>query len=406
MASIEDRWYHAKPGPDGEKIPKPRHGTGKRWKVHYTDPEGRQRSESFDKKADAERFKTNVGADVLRNQYIDPDAGRRRFKPYAESWLAAQTFDEVTRERTESRLRLHVYPVLGDREMGELERSPSIIQAWVRGMQASLEDSSAKIVFGNVSSIMLAAMDDGLIRRNPCRAGSVRPPRPEPKRVVPWTAERVAAVRAGMPGRYRAMSDCGSGLGMRQGEVFGFSPDDADWLRLNVHVCRQVRIVGGTLVFAPPKGGKERDVPLDESISLRLSAHLAEYPAREVTLPWRSPDGPPVTVRLMFTAPQGGAMWRSDWSRLIWHPALKAASVTPCRENGFHAERHYFASSLLADGVDIRTVSEYLGHHDPAFTLRIYTHLMPSGEQRARAAIARAHAPIAPTLPGAVKHGS
>jgi integrase len=181
---------------------------------------------------------------------------------------------------------------------------------------------------------------------------------------------------------------------MRQGEVFGFSPDDVDWLRLKVRVRRQVKIVGSKLIFAAPKGGrhessKERDVPLAESVSLRLSAHLAEFPAREVTLPWGRPDGRPVTVPLMFTTTYGGALRRGDWGTIAWHPALRAAGVEPGRENGFHALRHHFASALLADGVDIGTLAEYLGHHDPAFTLRVYTHLMRSGEQRARAAIDR-----------------
>lgn len=49
--------------------------------------------------------------------------------------------------------------------------------------------------------------------------------------------------------------------------------------------------------------------------------------------------------------------------------------------------RHYYASVLLAGGVDIKALSEYLGHHDPGFTLRIYAHLMPSAEGRARKAI-------------------
>jgi hypothetical protein len=52
MASIEDRWFSARPGPDGKKARKPRHGAGKRWKVHYTDPDGRQRGESFDRRVD------------------------------------------------------------------------------------------------------------------------------------------------------------------------------------------------------------------------------------------------------------------------------------------------------------------------------------------------------------------
>jgi integrase len=55
-----------------------------------------------------------------------------------------------------------------------------------------------------------------------------------------------------------------------------------------------------------------------------------------------------------------------------------------------HAARHYYASALLEDGVNIRAVAEYLGHNDPGFTLRVYAHLMPSSEGKARAAVDRA----------------
>jgi len=49
--------------------------------------------------------------------------------------------------------------------------------------------------------------------------------------------------------------------------------------------------------------------------------------------------------------------------------------------------RHYFASVLLDAGESIRAVSDYLGHSDPGFTLRVYTHLMPSSEDHTRRAI-------------------
>ena len=52
-----------------------------------------------------------------------------------------------------------------------------------------------------------------------------------------------------------------------------------------------------------------------------------------------------------------------------------------------HALRHFFASALLDGGESIRAVSEYLGHADPGFTLRTYTHLMPSSAERTRKAI-------------------
>lgn len=56
---------------------------------------------------------------------------------------------------------------------------------------------------------------------------------------------------------------------------------------------------------------------------------------------------------------------------------LVAAGVEPTRANGMHALRHHHASVLLDAGVSIRALAEHLGHADPGFTLRTYTHLMP-----------------------------
>ncbi|MFI7113613.1 tyrosine-type recombinase/integrase [Nonomuraea sp. NPDC050227] len=53
-----------------------------------------------------------------------------------------------------------------------------------------------------------------------------------------------------------------------------------------------------------------------------------------------------------------------------------------------HALRHFYASVLLDAGENIKALSEYLGHHDPGFTLRIYTNLMPSSQDRTRNAVA------------------
>ncbi|MGW5660309.1 hypothetical protein ACWEWG_09420 [Streptomyces sp. NPDC003758] len=50
----------------------------------------------------------------------------------------------------------------------------------------------------------------------------------------------------------------------------------------------------------------------------------------------------------------------------------------------------HHASVLVDAGESIRAVSQYLGHHDPGFTLRTYTHPMPSSEERTREAVNRA----------------
>jgi site-specific recombinase XerD len=100
--------------------------------------------------------------------------------------------------------------------------------------------------------------------------------------------------------------------------------------------------------------------------------------------------GKPVTAALMFTKPDETAIWRNDFNCYVWHPALWACGVTPGRENGYHQRRHYFASALIRDGVDIRALAEYLGHADLGFTLRVYTHLMPASPERMRQAVNRA----------------
>jgi hypothetical protein len=99
--------------------------------------------------------------------------------------------------------------VLGDRQLRALALQPSLVQAWVRGLQQQLAPNYVRVVFANVSAVFQAAMDDGLISKNPCRAGSVKPPAPDRRKVIPWTSERVVAVRAGLPERYAAMTDVG-----------------------------------------------------------------------------------------------------------------------------------------------------------------------------------------------------
>lgn len=53
----------------------------------------------------------------------------------------------------------------------------------------------------------------------------------------------------------------------------------------------------------------------------------------------------------------------------------------------FHDLRHTFATMALQNGVDIRTVSGMLGHADPSFTLRTYTHTNPKMMEQAAATV-------------------
>jgi integrase len=56
-----------------------------------------------------------------------------------------------------------------------------------------------------------------------------------------------------------------------------------------------------------------------------------------------------------------------------------------------HSLRHFYASTVLAEGIPITEVSRWLGHKSIEVTHQIYGHLVPSSFDRARAALDRAY---------------
>lgn len=65
-----------------------------------------------------------------------------------------------------------------------------------------------------------------------------------------------------------------------------------------------------------------------------------------------------------------------------------------------HALRHFYASVLLDTGENVKALSSYLGHSDAGFTLRVYTHLMPSSEGRTRRPVDRLYEAANPAPDG------
>ncbi|WP_345963978.1 site-specific integrase [Streptomyces sp. BRB040] len=398
---IQDRWYKVSTGPNGKavKVKTDRHGSGLRYRARYVGPDGSEKSKSFPdgKKRLAEKWLSAIETDMTRGQYTDPKSVRITFREYAEKWLDSKTSSPMTRKELGRRLRLHVYPAIGSRPVGTFRPEH------IRGLLAALEAKPgvsaayARNIFADVQSVLSAAVDDSLLSRNPCSARTVRRPRLDAHPVTPLTFAQVLAVRTALLERYRPMVDVGAGCGLRQGEVFGLAEDAIDTDGRTLHVVRQIKHVEGHPVFALPKGGKKRDVPLPDSVAKALQVHMDACKPVEITLPWGVPEGPKVSARLLFTAEQGGMIWRSNFNGKEWKPALAAAGLIPdagedgkydsAREHGMHALRHFYASALLDAGENIKAVSEYMGHADPGMTLRVYAHLMPDSRERARRAI-------------------
>jgi len=430
--AVYDRWHKSHPkldGPDPDRpckcgrgknklYPTSDHLKGRRWQVRWADDEGNKLRRNFehrgghrdetDPKVYAAAFDAQITSDLNADNYTDPAAGQATLADFAKQWRAGLVADLTTLENIDQRLAhiINVEPGPRSRRapgaskiaampMAKLAKNPSAVQQWIKSLQGKgLSPAYIGQIVDLLSTIFIAAIDNGAARSNPTRARSVTLPPPDQSVIEPWTPTMVAAARTKLEAALGvgAMADLGAGAGLRQGEIFGLATTDIEFLGNNrrIKVRRQVKMVTKdghrALVFAPPKRGKERDIELSDALGRRLAAHIKAHPPVEVTLPWKVPGGKRVTALLLFVRADGRPWHRQAFS-YHWHKARDAAGAEAARENGMHALRHTYASLQLAAGVDVLKVSAWLGHSDPAFTWRVYGHFIPDSAGKGRAAV-------------------
>lgn len=352
--------------------------------------DGKSLSKSFATYEQAVEFRDKQRAAVRAGTHVAPNAGSVTLREYVRGWLADHDASQSTVDAHETRLRVHVFGAFGDLRLSDITADE--VRRWHKRDLTSLAPSTRKAVVTSFSSVMATAVRQRLIPSNPVGPEVIKRRRSPARKFVPLEAEQVVAIRNALPPRYRILATLGAGLGLRQGEVFGLSFDDLDVDKGLVTVRRQVKVLGSgsRLVFAFPKGGEDhpiRQVPLPSSVVQAVEDYLNEYPAKAVALPWESATARPVTTSLIVTSREGKPLNRNYVNGAIFKPALRAAGVPDTRENMMHGLRHFYASTLLDSGENIRAVAEYLGHSDPSFTLRTYAHVMQRSHLRSQRAI-------------------
>ena len=129
--------------------------TGKiTWHARWRDPAGADRKATFPRKVDAERHIVTVESHKNRGSYIDPRAGRVRFRDYAEQWRASQPHRATTAKAVEQHLRCYIYPVLGSRPLSGIR--PSEIQPWATGLSKKLAPSTHRTVSNTLKAVFKA----------------------------------------------------------------------------------------------------------------------------------------------------------------------------------------------------------------------------------------------------------
>lgn len=401
--AVYDRWWKTQKQPDGtsKRVHSADYGCEKRWQVRWRDEQGTQRTKAYAKKPEAVQADAKIHAQLADGTYVDPAAGQVKFCDYAEQWRKRRQHDLATVERVERELRLHAYaadgtpgktpmgaPAIGDYPMRALAKQTDLLEDWIAGIP--LHPNSARLIISTVSAILSHAADNGIIGRNPLKGRSVDRPKARKRETVAWTAAQVRAVAhaSAMPDRWAAMAYLGAACGHRQGELFAASLADLDFLRKTAHVEVQVKYVGRTLVFAPIKNDKIRDVPIADPVLPVLSEHIRRYPAVSVTLPWhdeadRRRHGKPVTRELLFTHADGRPLTRSSFNPK-WRAAWAEAGIPAAEQiNGCHVLRHTAASAWLSAGLSLAKVAAYLGDTKEV-VVRTYAHFMPDDDDRAR----------------------
>ncbi|PKV95897.1 integrase-like protein [Amycolatopsis echigonensis] len=409
MGYTKDLWTRPETQPDGKvtRVPNKRWGTGKRWLACWLDPDEQPKTKAFTNKTPATKYWQKMEADRDRGEYVDPKAGRELFDSIAKRWFSVRKVDPSTMMHDQGVYRRHVEPVLAKRPVKAIK--PSEIQAF----QTKLGETHGPSTVAAARRIIVGVLDlagpdgDELIKKNPAKAPIVKKVQSgdggsgEP--VVAWADETVFALIDAHPEYLRMLPTMAAGCGHREAEAFAVAEDDIDEERGVLYVRRQIKKLGKDYVFALPKNDRTREVPMPPSIAAGLRAHIDRFPPEPLTLPWEKPGGELRTHRVLFRWRDGGHLKARAYSETAWKPALVAAKVipNPAKDNrgrrkyvttgrqGTHQLRHYYASVMLADGVSIRELAEYLGHANPAFTLRVYSHLLPDSHDRARQAIDR-----------------
>ena len=127
-------------------------------------------------------------------------------------------------------------------------------------------------------------------------------------------------------------------------------------------VRRSMAQLGGGFVLKEPKSKRSRrTLKLPACVVAALKAHRAAMTKEGHGSPY------------VFTTKSGSFIGKSNLTRQVFRPALKAAGVPMMR---VHDMRHSHASMLLNAGASIKAVSHRLGHSSVELTLRTYTHCL------------------------------
>jgi integrase len=333
-----------------------RRGKG-RYRARYRAPDGSERSRTFDRRGDAEKWISAMTNAVSHGEWVDPARGRVTVKDWTDTWLDSVTasLKPYTVQSYKSLLNSRVHPTLGKRRIATL--MPSDIQKWVGAMQTEgLSASRIRHAVVVLRQALDAAVGDGRIARN--ATVGVKLPRLERREAAYLEPEHLERIAAAMPEPYDLLVRVLGTLGLRWGEAAGLQRRHVDLLRRRLRVEQSLAEVAGKIKVGTTKSHAHRSVPLPTSLAKALEQHLDEHVGTSSNA-W------------VFSA-GGHPLRHSNFYNRLWCPTLKALGLPHV---GVHVTRHSAAAAMISAGANAKAVQTVLGHRSAAFTLTVYGHM-------------------------------
>jgi integrase len=327
-----------------------------RYQVRYPGPDGvvRPADDTFATKTEAEEWLTLKEAEILEDDWIDPKAGEVFVPDYGSTWIGERP---GLRPKTiliyRGLLRSHIAPHFEHVTVAEVTLAR--VRRWRKKLlDSGVSEVTAAKAYRLLRAIFNTALDDGLIRRNPCRIkGADRENSPE--RPV-LTVTQVYALADAVGLRYRALILLAAFTSLRWAELAALTPADINLDARTVRVTRQLYYHGAGYSFGPPKSrAGVRVVSFPELIVPDVRKHLEWLPS---------------SATLAFASSTGSPLAHSNFRNRVWLPALAAVGLAGIH---LHDLRHTGNQLTANAGANPKELMARMGHDSERAAL-IYLH--------------------------------